>query len=142
MNRLALQPCLFAIAAMLFAPLALADDVVVAPCGKGEEGEGGGTYCTIQEGIDAAFAEGGGDVKVMPGVYEEILTLRPDVSVKGEEGLVVIQYPAGAAASVLVTASNESGLDNVTLRIPEDTAENITLLSLGMVEDVASIAVP
>ena len=40
-------------------------------------------YVTVQEGIDAAAARGGGEVWVAEGVYGEAVTMRSDVQVYG-----------------------------------------------------------
>lgn len=115
---------------------ARAEDIVVDPgaaCQKKDEDVT--AYCTIQEAIDAAFAQGGGDVQVMPGVYRENLILREDVSVHGEDG-VVIELPEGNLPQALVVAANDSGLANLTLRLPADTGAAIPIIMVAGVEDV------
>jgi len=114
------------------------DDVVVdaSACAKNDSGTEGEVYCTIQEGIDAAFAGGGGDVVVMPGVYRENLVLREDVNVQGEGEGVIVEFPGGPVPPALVVAADDSGLHNLTLRLPEDTVVDLPLVLIAGVEDV------
>ena len=124
------------VVALAFSSAARAEDLVVDPgvaCQK--KGEDATAYCTIQEAIDAAFAQGGGDVQVMPGIYRESLILREDVSVHGEDG-VVIELPEGNLPEALVVAANDSGLANLTLRLPADTGAAIPIILVAGVEDV------
>ncbi|MBI1321015.1 MAG: hypothetical protein GC168_18985 [Candidatus Hydrogenedens sp.] len=125
--------------AILIAALAAsARDLVVdaaAGCVK-KEGESDLVYCTIQEAIDAAFAEGGGDVIVKQGVYRENLVLREDVKVEGDELGVVIEFPGGPLPEALVMTANHSALHKVTLRIPEGAEAGIPLLKISGVEEV------
>jgi len=115
------------------------DDVVVdaSACAKNDRGgDGGEVYCTIQGGIDAAFAAGGGDVIVLPGLYRENLVLREDVNVQGEGEGVIVEFPGGPIPPALVIAANDSGLHNLTLRLPEDSALDLPLVLITGVEDV------
>ena len=89
-------------------------------------------YCTIQEGVDAAFAAGGGTVRVQPGIYEERVRLRSDLELNGDEdGPVVIQPPldAGAAPHVVVGA-DEVHLKNITIRLPAGYSAEAVLLHI------------
>lgn len=117
---------------------AFANDLLVNPsvaCAKGDEADA--VYCTIQAAIDAAFAQGGGNVQVVPGVYVENLILREDVSVQGEgDGEVVIQLAPGTLPTALVVAADDSGLHGVTLRLPEGRNAAIPMLLIKGVEDV------
>lgn len=120
------------------APAAWAKDYVVdASACAGKSGDGGvAEFCTIQEAIDAAYANGGGDVVVMPGVYQEVLTLREEIHVQGDEAGVIIELPAGATPPALVVTANQSGLENVTLRLPEGAGAAIPLILIANVEEV------
>lgn len=120
---------------------ALAKDLVVGPsaCAKSNGGDGDvvADYCTIQAAIDDAFADGGGQVTVLPGVYQENITLREEVKVQGEDGEVIIEYVNDAEEPpVLVRADNHSALSNVTLRVPEGTGLPVTLVLIQQVEEV------
>lgn len=56
----------------------------ITPYVVGAAGEAG--YATIQAGLDAANAAGGGAVYVQPGTYTENLTLYPDTQIVGVAG--------------------------------------------------------
>jgi hypothetical protein len=131
-----------ALSLLLFPVLAAqARDLVVDPtaCLKkgGDEGDPVDTYCTIQEAIDAAFLDGGGEVAIAPGVYHENLLLREDVKLTADEGLVVIEYVNDAVQPpVLVHAANHSAIAGITLRVPEGLDLPVTLIAIQQVEEV------
>jgi hypothetical protein len=121
---------------LLYCGSAAARDFVVdsGACPK-DAGDGEVIYCTIQAAIDAAFLDGSTDVVVMPGVYRESILLREEINVQGEGDGVIIEYP-GAAGGTFVTAADESGLGNLTLRVPAGAAPNVTMILISGVEDV------
>lgn len=124
--------------ALTAAPAALARDFVVDASACARKGDGGNAvdFCTIQEAIDAAYANGGGDVVVMPGIYREVLTLREEIRVQGDEAGVVVELPAGATPPALVVTANQSGLENLTLRLPEGAEAAIPMILISNVEEV------
>jgi hypothetical protein len=135
----------FGVALFLGAGVGLAKDYVVDPgacvVNKGDdEGEGDGSaYCTIQEAIDAAFANGGGEVKIFPGLYAENLTLREDVELRGEgnrDAIIVRYVDDGVTPPILVRMANDSGIQDLTLEVPTGTDVPVTLVSIANVEDV------
>ena len=81
--------------------------------------QGNGTASAIQEAIDRVPA--GGQVLVMPGTYDETLTISKGLTlaaVGGKSGDVVIS-PAGTPASVIEIATNEPvTLRGLTVQIP------------------------
>jgi len=118
---------------------AMARDIFVdasLPQCDGQKGGDEAYFCTIQAGIDAAFADGGAEVEVAPGVYRENIVLREEVSVRGREPGVIIEFPGGPLPPALVVTANESGLRGVTLRLPPGANAPIPLILISGVEEV------
>lgn len=129
------------IGTVLLCGTALGKDFVVDSSAAGclsakESGDGDAVYCSIQAAIDAAYLDGGGDVAILPGIYHESLILREEVKIQGDEAGVVIELPAGPLPEALVVAASRSGIENVTLRLPESREANIPLLLISGVEEV------
>lgn len=127
---------------VFYTPVAAARDLIVdgsSPlCVGKSDGEDPPVYCTIQAAIEAAHAEGGGDVAVLPGIYRENIQLYEDVKIQGEgdEGEIIIEFPGGSLPEALVVTANHSGLSGVTLRIPEGAAAPLPLILIAGVEEV------
>ncbi|MEK7794124.1 MAG: hypothetical protein AAB353_06325, partial [Candidatus Hydrogenedentota bacterium] len=96
------------------------------------------TFCTIQEAIDAAFADGGGNVLITPGVYREQVIVRAGVDLRRPDGAVdpiAIEYDAETAlSSVLVTVEQDARIRDIGLCAPDGTAPGVTLLLVPNVE--------
>lgn len=139
MRTCAISGLLFAAGIVAFpAAVVQAEDFIVNPAAAGCLKEGGDEtyFCTIQEAIDAAHADGGGDVVVMPGTYIENLILRPEVRVKGEGGLVVVESPFGSQPPAVVVAASESGLAKLTVRLAANSPVSPPLVLISGVEEV------
>lgn len=132
-------PHLLILSAILAAmPAARARDFFVDPgdsdCGNGE------VFCAIQPAIDAAFADGGADVHIVPGVYMENIVLRSNVALVGreEDGVsVVIEYVNdGAPEPILVRAEQETSIHKVVFHAPEGIGLPVQLVAVRDAEEV------
>lgn len=106
------------------------------PAGAKGGGGAGGVYCTIQAAVDAAFADGGGEVDIAPGVYPENVVLHDGVSLRGNAEGVIIELPGGPLPLALVQTANDSRLRLLTLRLPEGAAAAVPLIGIFGVENI------
>ena len=83
-------------------------------------------YSSIQAAIDSGIAR----VLIEPGVYNETITLKDNITVAGSgAGLTTITMPGGNSATALVTID---GVTNATLR-------NVALIGNAVVTGVAAL---
>ena len=126
-------------AALVVGPGALAHTYTVGPvCGGVGGGDKGDVadFCSVQEAVDAAFADGGGEVEIMPGVYRESVVLYDKIQISASDPGVVIELPAGSQAPALMVMANDSHVEGITLRLPEGAGAGIPLVLIAGVEDV------
>lgn len=102
-------------------------------------GDGSGrdnALCTIQEGINAAFADQGGEVRIAGGEYVEFLDLLADVQLQGaEDETVTVVYPGSEEEEViLVRMANDTNIQGITFRVPEDTNQIVVLIRIDNVK--------
>lgn len=92
--------------------------------------------CTIQEGIDAASADGGGEVAIAAGVYPEFLELFENVKLRGaQDETIIVEYPGSVAEeAVLVRMAEDTNIDNITFQVPEDTDQIVVLIRINNVK--------
>lgn len=93
-------------------------------------------FCTIQAAIDFAAANGDEEIRIAPGVYVETLVLPAEMHLEGDEGEVVVEFPASSSADALVSAGNETQLRELVLRLPANLGRPVALLEIDAVEEV------
>lgn len=126
-------------AALVAGPGAMAHTYTVGPvCGGVGGGDKGDVadFCSVQEAVDAAHADGGGEVEIMPGVYRESVVLYEQVKVSASDPGVVIELPVGAQVEALMVMANKTSVEGITLRLPEGAGAGIPLVLIAGVEDV------
>lgn len=92
-------------------------------------------FCTIQEGIDAAFADGGGEVRVAAGVYEGAVVFRPDVKLRGAGATqtIIEFYDESDPDFAVVTAADGTRMEDAAIRFSPDAVGFGTLIRIDNV---------
>lgn len=104
------------------------------------------TYRTIQEGIDAAAAAGGGTITVRAGTYGDALTLRAGVTLRGEETArtilagVITAQGGGTLQRFTVRGSGASFSNAPNLNLSNNVFHSVSGAAL-QVRDCANVAI-
>lgn len=124
---------------------ARAEDIIVdinAPnCGVFSDGTEEFPFCSIQQGLDAAALAEEGSIKVFPGVYQERIVLRPDVSIEAvkEEDFdeIVVEYtPAAGKSPYVITGADNADIEGLIIRVPAGATLPAVLLYIPNVRMV------